>query len=328
MNIAKKKLVVVSTLLGAIALVFTAVYFTGTPKVLDVTLVTHDSFVMSKELIADFDKTTGYNLKLIKAGDVGSLTNRLILTKNSPIGDAVFGIDNTFIGLAKSAGILNGKIAATDFGDVCFNYDKLWFTAHKIAIPTSIKDLIMPNYKNLSVVENPNFSSTGLSFLAATVDQFGVQGWQDYWKALKANGVKVDSGWESAYYTDFSGSSGKGKFPIVLSYASSPADEVRPNGQSQTAALLDGCFRQTEFVAVLDHAKNPQGAKALIKYLLGPKFQSSIPSSMYMFPINKGVALPHQWRTFTQLAGKTYGDQLDFAAARKSWLAEWSAIFA
>jgi thiamine transport system substrate-binding protein len=292
-----------------------------------VTLVTHDSFVMDKNLIADFDKQSGYDLHLVKAGDAGALTNRLILTKGAPIADAVFGIDNTFAGLAMSNGLIEGKLIPTDFGDVCFNYDKLWFDQHKILAPTTVKQLTSTVYKNLTVVENPNSSSTGLAFLAASVDLFGKSGWVNFWKSLKRNGVKVDSGWDAAYSTDFSGSSGKGKFPIVLSYASSPADEVRANGQSQTASFTDGCFRQTEFVGVLNGTKNPAGAAAIVKYLTGAKFQASFPGAMYMYPQIKGTPIPEQWKKFTQIATRTYGDRLDINANRKSWLAQWTAIF-
>jgi thiamine transport system substrate-binding protein len=293
----------------------------------DVTLVTHDSFVMSKALVADFNKSTGFNLKLVKAGDVGALTNRLILTKGSPIGDAVFGIDNTFAGLAKSNGILVGGLTPTDFGDVCFNYDKRWFAAHKVTAPSSVKQLTLPKYKALTVIENPNLSSTGLSFLAASIDLFGANNWKGFWKAMKNNGVKVDSGWEAAYYTDFSGSSGKGKFPIVLSYATSPADEVRADGKSQTVSIMDGCFRQTEYVGVLKGAKNPAGAAAIVKYLTSPKFQATFPTAMYMYPHVNGTPIPASWRKFTRMANVTYGDTLNITANRKSWLAQWSAIF-
>ena len=302
------------------------VIISGSNKPKDVTLVTHDSFVMSKALVADFDKTTGYNLKLIQAGDVGALTNRLILSKAAPFADVVFGIDNTFSTLANQNGIIDGALIPTDFGDVCFNYDKFWFAKHKIPAPTSINQLTEPQYKGLSVVENPNLSSTGLSFLAATVGKYG-SSWPNYWQALKTNGVKIDNGWQSAYYTDFSGSSGKGSFPIVLSYGTSPADEIRSNGQSQTSSILDGCFAQTEYVGILKNAKNPAGAKAIIKYLLGPKFQQSFPATMYMFPIIRTTPIPTSWSKFAQIAPTTYGDHLDFAANRKSWLAQWNAIF-
>jgi thiamine transport system substrate-binding protein len=229
--------------------------------------------------------------------------------------------------LATSNNIIDGSLSPTDFGDVCFNYDKTWFAAHKFAAPTSISELALPKYKGLTVIENPKLSSTGLSFLAATIDVFGSSQWESYWRSLKKNAVKVDNGWEAAYYTDFSGSSGKGTYPIVLSYASSPADEVRSDGQSQTASILDGCFRQTEYAGVLTNAKNPKGAKAIVKYLLGAKFQVTFPQTMYMYPILAGTPIPTAWSNFTQIAPHTYGDRLDFNANRKSWLAKWSAIF-
>ena len=76
------------------------------------------------------------------------------------------------------------------------------------------------------MVENPATSSPGLAFMLATIAQFGEDGWQDYWKQLEANGVEVASSWDEAYYTDFSGGSGKGPKPLVVSYASSPPAEV------------------------------------------------------------------------------------------------------
>lgn len=326
MKLSRKTLIGFSLVL-VVGLMLISINITGKKKVKDVVLVTHDSFVMSKELIADFNKTTGYRLRLLKAGDAGSLTNRLTLTKAAPIGDAVFGIDNTFAGVATSNNIIDGTLKPTDFGDVCFNYDKTWFAKKKFAAPASISELTLPKYKGLTVIENPNTSSTGLSFLAATVDIFGDSKWQSYWSSLKKNNIKVDNGWEAAYYTDFSGSSGKGAFPIVLSYASSPADEVRSDGQSQTASILDGCFRQTEYAGVLKNAKNPAGAAAIVKYLLSAKFQATFPEAMYMYPIVAGTPIPSKWSQFTQVAPHTYGDKLDFNTNRKSWLTKWSAIF-
>lgn len=322
-----RKILVGLSFVVVVGLTLVVVNITGNKGPKEVVLVTHDSFVMSKDLIADFNKKTGYTLELLKAGDAGSLTNRLVLTKATPIGDAVFGIDNTFASLATSNQIIDGSLSPTDFGDVCFNYDKAWFTKHNFAAPSSISELTLPKFRGLTVIENPNTSSTGLSFLAATIDMFGNSQWESYWRSLKKNAVKVDNGWEAAYYTDFSGSSGKGAYPIVLSYASSPADEVRADGQSQTASIMDGCFRQTEYAGVLKNAKNPKGARAVVKYLLSAKFQASFPSAMYMYPIVTGTPIPAAWSNFTQIAPHTYGDKLDFGANRKSWLTKWSAIF-
>lgn len=305
-----------------------AISVTGSKKIKDVVLVTHDSFVMTKSQIASFDHLSGFNLKLIKAGDAGALTNRLILTKGAPIADAVFGIDNTFASLAKKSDLIDGQFSATDFGDVCLNYDRDWFASHKVAPPLTLLSLTNSTYKGLTVLENPKLSSPGLAFLAATVDEFGNDKWQGYWQDLKTNQVKIDNGWEAAYYTDFSGSSGKGKYPIVLSYSTSPADEVRSDGHSQTASILDGCFKQTEYVGVLKGAKNSEGAKAVVKYLLSAEFQRTFPGAMYMYPNLRSAAIPSSWSKFAILPPRTYGDTLNFTANRKAWLDAWSAIFA
>ena len=293
----------------------------------ELTLVTHDSFAMSKELLAEFKTQTGITVNIVKAGDAGALTNKLVLTKDAPIGDAFFGIDNTFSGVALENKIVSGRLTAIDFGDVCMNYDKAWFTSKGFAAPTSVDQLIQPTYKNLTVVENPSTSSTGLAFLAATVAKYGESGWQNYWTQLKANGVKVTAGWEDAYYTEFSGSTGKGKYPIVLSYASSPAYEIRKDGTSGTASILDGCFRQTEYAGVLTKAKNPAGALLLIKFMLSKSFQSAIPESMYVYPIVKSTQLPADWAKWATVSDAPLGSDLDINANRKAWLTAWSDIF-
>ena len=105
-------------------------------------------------------------------------------------------------------------------------------------------------------------SSPGLAFLLATVGAFGEDGWQDYWTALKANGLKVADGWSDAYFTDFSGGGGGGPRPIVLSYASSPPSTVPEGGtEPTTGALLDTCFRQIEYAGVLDGRGEPGRAR-------------------------------------------------------------------
>jgi len=292
-----------------------------------VVLVTHDSFVISDDLIHKFESDSGYKLKVVKAGDAGAMTNKLILTKDQPIGDAVFGIDNTLIGLAQENGILAGDLQPIDFGDVCMNYDIDWFANKGIPAPTDISQLTNPAYKNLTVVENPASSSTGMAFLATTVAKFGDPGYLNYWKRLKANGVKVDAGWEDAYFTDFSGSSGHGAYPIVLSYSSSPAYEVRDNGKSQTASILKDCYRQTEYAGVLARGKNNRGARALVNFMLSQNFQKALPEMMYVYPMTRDIELPGDWEKFAPPASTLVGEQLDVVAGRKGWISQWSSLF-
>jgi thiamine transport system substrate-binding protein len=297
----------------------------ATPK--EVTVVTHDSAVFTDEVINEFKSQTGITIKQIKAGDAGELTNKLVLTKDAPVADVVYGIDNTFLDVALENDVIEGSPEQVDFGDVCINFDKNWFALNETPAPSSIKDLTKPAYKGLTVLANPTTSSPGLAFLAATVSVFGENGWEQYWQALKANDVKIAAGWEDAYFTDFSGSSGKGDYPIVLSYSSSPAFEIRENGESQTESLLDECFRQTEYVAVLKNAKNSDAAKKLALFLINDPFQSTLADSMYVYPTLPGVALPDAWAEWAPAATKTVGAELKIAANRKDWFAKWSEIF-
>jgi len=315
---------------AAVVAVISSLALAGCSPVNDaksVVLVTHDSFVMSEELVNKFESESGYELKLVKAGDAGSMTNKLILTKDQPIGDAVFGIDNTLIGLAKENGLLTGELQPIDFGDVCMNYDIDWFASRGIPAPSNIAQLVDPNYKNLTVVQNPASSSTGMAFLATTVAKFGEAGYLNYWSKLKANGVKITAGWEDAYFTEFSGSSGRGNYPIVLSYSSSPAYEVRENGKSQTASILNDCFRQTEYAGVLTGARNPKGAAALVKFMISQEFQKALPESMYVYPMIGGIELPSDWEKFAPEATTLVGQQLNVMASRKAWITAWSELF-
>jgi thiamine transport system substrate-binding protein len=292
-----------------------------------VTLVAHDSFAISDESLADFQEASGFELEIIRAGDAGSLTNRLVLTKDSPIADVVFGIDNTFRGIADENGIIEGDMVPVDYADVCFNYDRLWFEERNITPPGSWRDLTKPAYNSLTVVTNPLSSSPGLAFLATTVAAFGDQNFAQYWKELRDNGVMVAAGWEEAYFTYFSGSSGNGEYPIVLSYSSSPAAEIREDGKSQTAALLDECFRQTEFVGTLAGASNPAGAKALVEFLLSESFQNTMPGLMYVYPVNENAVIPAEWAEFGPAANSTIGKDLSISTHREKWQTKWSAIF-
>jgi thiamine transport system substrate-binding protein len=296
-------------------------------EVTKVTLVAHDSFAISDESIAEFEASSGFELEIIRAGDAGSLSNRLVLTKDSPIADVVFGIDNTFRGIADENGIIEGELVPVDFADVCFNYDRVWFEERGIRPPDSWRDLAKPAYNSLTVVTNPLSSSPGLAFLASTVAAFGEDNFEQYWRELRDNGVRVAAGWEEAYFTEFSGSSGNGDYPIVLSYCSSPAAEIREDGKSQTVALLDEGFRQTEFVGVLAGAKNPEGAAALIEFLLSESFQNTMPGLMYVYPVNPDAVIPAEWAEFGPAATSTIGEDLSITTHREKWQSAWSAIF-
>lgn len=315
----------------------------------EVVLVTHDSFTLPEDVIAGFTRETGYDLSVRPSGDAGELTNQLVLTEGSPIGDAVYGIDNTFASRAVEAGVLaehtpadlpesaaehalEGAGAAyltpVDTGDVCVNVDDTWFEAEGIDPPRTLEDLADPAYQGLFVAPGASTSSPGLAFLLATIGHFGEDGWQDYWADLVANDVLVTSGWSDAYSVDFTAGGGGGDRPIVLSYASSPPFTIPEDGDTpMTSALLDTCFGQVEYAGVLEGAANPEGAAALVDYLVSEPVQAALPESMYVFPVDDTVPLPPQWEEFAEVAPDPITlDPALIEAKREEWVQQWADI--
>jgi thiamine transport system substrate-binding protein len=197
--------------------------------------------------------------------------------------------------------------------------------------PQALEDLLKPEYKGLLVVQNPATSSPGLAFLLATIGNFGPDGYLEYWQGLVANDVLVVNDWETAYYTEFSGSSGKGPRPIVVSYDSSPAFEVlyaeTPLDAPPTAAVTSDltCFRQIEFVGILKGTRNRELAEKWVDFMLSTAFQEDMPLQMYVFPVNPAAHLDETFLKFLALPQKTATVRpQDIAAHREEWLKAWT----
>ena len=314
----------------------------------EVTLLAHDSFQLPDELLAQFEQESGFTLKVRPLGDAGRLTNQLVLTKDEPLGDVVFGVDNTFGSRAVDAGVFEPYESAmppgaeeydlagddehvltpVDNGSVCVNVDETWFEAQGQEPPQTLDDLTDPAYRDLLVTPSPVSSSPGLAFLLATVGEYG-DDWPDYWRDLLGNGAKVTTDWENAYNVDFTQGGGKGKRPVVVSYDSSPAFTVGDDGESTTRALLDTCFRQVEYAGVLEGAANPDGARALVDFLVSPAVQEALPESMYVFPVSDDATLPPDWARFAERPTDPIEvDPAEIGENRDAWLEEWSDLVA
>ncbi len=312
------------------------------------TVMTHDSFAISEDLIAQFEQQNQVKVEFVKSGDSGAALNRAILTKDSPIADVFYGVDNTFLSRAIDAEIFdpypspmladiplsfqldssNGALPM-DYGDVCINYDQAYFLEHSLEIPQSLEALTDPQYKGLLVVENPATSSPGLAFLLATISMFG-DDFTTFWEALRANEVQVVNDWETAYYTNFSGSSGRGAQPMVVSYASSPAAEViyaeTPLTEAPTASLVGDsmCFRQIEFIGILKGTKNRDLAEKYVDFALDVAMQEDLPLQMFVYPVNQKAVLPEAFVQYSQIPEKpAMLDTAEIAANREAWIEIW-----
>jgi thiamine transport system substrate-binding protein len=332
-----------------VCLILAVPMLTGKVLCRELTLMTHDSFSISESVLEKFKTAVGADITILRSGDAGQALNKAILSKNNPMADLFFGVDNTFIGRAldqdlfiaytpkglediDTALLLDDKnrLTPVNFGDVCLNYDLKWFKARHLTPPTSLEDLINPAYKNLTVVQNPATSSPGLAFLLATISRFGENGYIDFWQKLKANGVMIVNGWQEAYWGQFTAAS-KGDRPIVVSYASSPATEVL-YAEQKTATVPTGvviengsAFRQIEFAGILKNSKNTDLAKKAMDFIVSKTFQEDIPLQMFVFPANTKANLPDVFLKHAKITDAPASLPQDaINRNRNKWLREWT----
>lgn len=333
------------TVVAMVALLLVAGACGGEAKPDRVTLLAHDFFAVTPELLTAFTAETGIEVEVILGGDAGVVVNQALLTAGNPVADVLFGVDNTLLsraldgdlfipyespalGLIPETFAVDDRVTAVDYGDVCINYDKAAFS--DLEPPQTLADLTDPRYAGMLVVEDPTISSPGLAFLLATIVEFGEGGeyaWQDFWTDLRANDVLVASDWGTAYYGHFSGAS-DGDRPLVVSYASSPGAELvfsdPAPAEPSTATLTAGCFRQIEYAGILRGTTRSRAAEALIDFLLSREFQEDVPASMFVYPVRPDAALP-EWLD-APTPGALTMDPAEIEANRDRWLAEWTQL--
>jgi thiamine transport system substrate-binding protein len=319
------------------------------------TVIGHDSFNFSEGIFDDFEAETGITVEVIRVGDAGVMVNQAILSRENPLGDVLYGVDNTFLSRAIDGDIFipyespalenipvefvvdpEHRVTPVDYGDVCLNYDVAYFEENDLPLPESLADLTKPEYESLLVVQNPATSSPGLAFLLATIGAFGTEGdytYLDYWADLVANDVLVVDDWTTAYYTRFSAPGREdGDRPLVISYASSPPVEVYfmeelPDTAPTGAIIADEtCFRQIEFVGILQGTDNLEAAQKFVDFMLSREFQEDMPLNMFVYPVNPEADLPEVFMDYS--AGipekPILVDYADIEANREAWIQAWT----
>lgn len=334
--------------IGAAAAILAAACSTTQDTPESIVLLTHESFALSEGTLEMFTEQTGMAVEVLSTGDAGSMVTQAILTKDNPIADVMFGVDNTFLSRALSNDLFLAHEAADigavsdvirvpgdlavpiDFGDVCINYDIEALATVGIPPPQTLEDLLSPTYKDLLVVQDPATSSPGLAFLMATIASYpdgATYDWKAYWTDLFANGVAVASDWSEAYYAEFTRAGGSR--PLVVSYASSPPAEVffGELEESPTGVMTEGCFRQVEFAGVLSGTAYPETAGRLVDFLLSVEVQEDIPLNMFVYPTNSEADLPDVFQEHTTLPdAPVVMEPNTIEQNRERWISEWTTI--
>ena len=309
-------------------------------------VMVHSSFSLPKPLLAQFETQSKVKLSIIKGGDAGEMLNKLILTRAQPVADVVFGIDNALVLKAQAAQViepfpnaslhgpaplaLGHGVVPVDYGYVNLNYDKAWVAKSGVPLPKSLDDLTQATYRDWLLVQNPATSSPGYAFLLATIAGLGEEKAFDWWAKMRANGLKVTKGWSEAYYTDFSRNGGK--YPVVVSYATSPAAEVFYSKDKLTESptgnlfVKGGVFRQVEGVALVKGGGQREAAAKFIEFLRSAPVQEALQTSMWMFPAEARTPRPEVMRhgpeptAFDSLSADLIADK------GAQWVSRWTQV--
>lgn len=316
-------------------------------------IASHSSFNISEHLIEEFEAEHNARIQFLELGDAGEALNTLILSRDAPLADIFFGVDNTFLSRALNAAIFmpyaspllaeipdeleldpEHTLLPVDYGFVNINADAEWFARARMEPISTLDDLTRPEYAGLLVVPNPATSSPGLAFLLTTIAYFGEDGYLDFWEDLRANDVIITSGWSEAYYEHFTvGSGGEGDRPLVVSYSTSPPADVvfAEDGRTEPASMNisppGGTFRQIEFVGILQSTDQPELAQAFVDTMLSVPFQEDIPLQMFVYPANENAELPPVFVEF----GQTPEDPAELPYAdieenRERWIDAWTDV--
>ncbi|HKJ26480.1 MAG TPA: thiamine ABC transporter substrate-binding protein [Anaerolineales bacterium] len=318
------------------------------PQVLRV--MTHDSFEVSEEVLAQFEGENNVTVEFLKSGDTGSAVNAAVLAAGKPLADVFYGVDNTFLSRALDEAIfepyqsplldeipdefkLDPDFGAlpVDYGDVCLNYDLAYFEDAELAPPASLDELLKPEYAGLLAVPNPAASSPGLAFLLATIGTYGQDGYLDYWQGLVDNDLSVVADWETIYYSEFS--RWGGPRPIIVSYGSSPpveiifAEEPMDTPPTGVVTAAGSCFRQIEFVGILRGTEQRELAEKWVDFMLSLPFQEDLPLQMYVFPVRPDAELNQVFVDFLAVPDDpVILDPAEIGVMRETWLEDWREV--
>ncbi len=277
----------------------------------DLIIYAYDSFVSdwgpAPKVIPIFEEQHGVTVRVISVGDAGQVMSRAILEKENPQADIIVGIDNNMLARAMEEEILDpyrssnldripaelvfdstNSVTPFDYGYFAIVYDSDTLPEP----PRSLEELAAPQYRSKIIVEDPRTSSPGLGFLLWTIEVYG-DGYLDYWSRLMPNLLTITDGWDTAY-----GMFTSGEAPMVLSYTTSPAYHLEYEQTERYRALLfeGGNYLQIEGMGILKGAPHPQLARKFIDYVLSEEFQSALPLTNWMYPVNPAAETPESFR--------------------------------
>jgi thiamine transport system substrate-binding protein len=301
------------------------------------TIYTYDSFAADwgpgPQVAAAFEADCACTVDFVAAGDGAELLARLQLEGPRSPADIVLGLDTNLIARAAATGLfaphgiadapLDLPVAWNDATFLPFDWGYFAFvhdTTRLPAPPASFAELIASDLSIL--IQDPRSSTPGLGLLmwveAAYPDTAA-----EIWAGLAPRIVTVTPGWSEAY-----GLFLEGEADMVLSYTTSPAYHlIAEDDPTKAAAAFDeGHYLQVEVAAIAANAPQPDLARDFMAFMLTDAFQSTIPTTNWMYPaVLPDAGLPEGFDTLITPARALLFTPDEAAARRDGALETWRA---
>ena len=306
----------------------------------ELTVYTYDSFAADwgpgPQIKAAFEQECECILSFVGIDTSLGILGRIRLEGENSKADVILGLDTAQSDIARKTGLLalhnmdtisdyldlpqavgdwnDPYFVPFDWGFFAFVYDQSKLSQ----IPMSMEELITTNDDLRIVIQDPRTSTPGFGlmlWLKSLYDDDAASKWQ----ALSPKIVTVTKGWSEAYglFLD-------GEADMVLSYTTSPAYHRLAESQTQYqyARFAEGHYMQIEVAAMLASSDQPELAQLFLAFLLSDKVQNVIPTTNWMYPAAKGIALPEGFETAAKPSGLLLNDKY-VATNQNDWLKEW-----
>lgn len=322
----------------------------------NLTVLAPQTLVVDENVMGAFEQASGISVLFYNIGPAEGMVSRILAGDGVPQSwDLVYGIDRLQLmqalaserfqpydapGLAEVPSELqldaSRRLLPVGHNYVMLNADRAWFARKAMDLPASLEDLRRPEYASLLVLPSPEQDQAGRGFLAATAAHFGEDGMRAFWSDLAAGGSQIAGDWTEAYLGAYTvGSNGEGDRPLVIAYASAPAADAlfapESGGEPPSVGVdLPGAgFHQIDFVGIAKDTPRQQQSRALVDFLLGPEFQTSVAERMFAFPASQAarpgqafLSLARPPAEPVEIAPSTLADRME------SWLTSWRGAIA
>ena len=253
-------------------------------------------------ILKAFTEATGIQTRMLFMS-AGPALARLDAEKNNPVADVWMGAPSENHVLAKERGLTqpyfspNAEVLDPKFRDpdgywtsfymnpMAVAINKQWQARTRVEAPKSWRDLLKPEFRGQIQLPTPQSSGTAYNMLASLVLAWGEDEAMAYFKGLHAN---VQTYTQSG--TAPSQAVALGQTGVAIQFTPAflkLADEGYP---IEIIFPEEGVGFEAPAVSIVAGAKNPEGAKKLVDWLLSEEGQATLSKAKtYFFPIHPNV---------------------------------------